>query len=70
MTQGEGIFPCVLDNPEDNTSRVVYADWLEEHSDPDRAEPIRVEMELPRLAPWSGCRKQAGLCRARHESGR
>jgi uncharacterized protein (TIGR02996 family) len=51
MTQGEAIFQCILDNPEDDTPRLVYADWLDEHGDPDRAEFIRVQIELARLAP-------------------
>src|SRR5207247_2362789 len=29
--------------PEDNTPRLVLADWLEENGDPDRAEFIRLQ---------------------------
>ena len=34
---------------DDDTPRVVFADWLEEHGDPDRAEFIRAQCELERL---------------------
>jgi uncharacterized protein (TIGR02996 family) len=34
--------------PDDDTPRLVYADWLEEHGDRDRAEFIRVQIELAR----------------------
>jgi uncharacterized protein (TIGR02996 family) len=38
----------IVDNPDDDTPRLIYADWLEEHGDP-RAEFIRVQCELARL---------------------
>jgi uncharacterized protein (TIGR02996 family) len=37
------------DNPEDDTPRLVLADWLEDHGDPDRAQFIRVQCRLARL---------------------
>jgi uncharacterized protein (TIGR02996 family) len=42
----------VLDRPDDDTPRLVYADWLEEHGDEiaqARAELIRAQCELERL---------------------
>lgn len=38
----------IVQNPEDMTPRLIYADWLEERGDP-RGEFIRVQMELHRL---------------------
>jgi uncharacterized protein (TIGR02996 family) len=35
--------------PDDDTPRLVAADWLEEHGDPDRAAFIRIQCELARL---------------------
>lgn len=32
--------------PDDDAPRLVYADWLDEHGQPDRAELIRVQVEL------------------------
>jgi uncharacterized protein (TIGR02996 family) len=35
--------------PDDDAPRLIYADWLQDHGDPDRAEFIRVQCELARL---------------------
>jgi uncharacterized protein (TIGR02996 family) len=46
-------------NPDDDTPRLVYADWLEDHGDPDRAELIRAQVELARApAPRSRTRRR------------
>jgi len=49
----EGLLRAIRDDPEDDSLRLVYADWLEEHGQPERAELIRVQIELGRrpLAP-------------------
>src|SRR5689334_12337700 len=39
---------AVINNPDDDTPRLVYADWLEEHDQPERAEFIRLQVELAR----------------------
>jgi uncharacterized protein (TIGR02996 family) len=39
----------IKEHPEDDTPRLVYADWLEENGDADRAEFIRLQCELERL---------------------
>jgi uncharacterized protein (TIGR02996 family) len=36
----------ILANPEDDTPRLVYADWLDEHGAEERADLIRVQCEL------------------------
>jgi uncharacterized protein (TIGR02996 family) len=36
----------IILHPDDDTPRLVYADWLDEHGDPDRAEFIRIQCEL------------------------
>src|SRR5262245_45314630 len=48
MAEDEGFLKAILASPEDDTLRLVYADWLEEHDDP-RGEFIRVQSELARL---------------------
>lgn len=37
---------AILDNPEDDTVRLVYSDWLEEHGDQDRSEFIRAQIDV------------------------
>jgi uncharacterized protein (TIGR02996 family) len=49
MSEREALLRAVLADPEDDAPRLVYADWLEEHGDPDRAEFIRVQCELARM---------------------
>jgi uncharacterized protein (TIGR02996 family) len=51
MTDDQGLFQAILDNPDDNAVRLVYADWLEEHGQPARADFIRVQVELAHLPP-------------------
>src|SRR5262249_20802400 len=40
---------AILENPDDDTPRLVYADWLEERDDP-RGEFIRVQCRLARMS--------------------
>ncbi len=46
-----GLEAAVIADDEDDLPRLVYADWLEEHDDPDRAEFIRVQCRLGELSP-------------------
>jgi uncharacterized protein (TIGR02996 family) len=43
----------ILNNPEDDTTRLVFADWLEEHDQVAHAELIRIQCELARLSKRS-----------------
>lgn len=49
MSHHSGFLQAILDAPEDDTPRLVYADWLEDNRQPERAEFIRVQIELARL---------------------
>jgi uncharacterized protein (TIGR02996 family) len=40
----------IRENPEDDAARLVFADWLEDNDDPDRAEFIRLQVRLARLS--------------------
>lgn len=33
MTQEEAFMRAIVQNPDDNTQRLIYADWLDEHND-------------------------------------
>jgi uncharacterized protein (TIGR02996 family) len=44
-----GFLSTILDNPDDDTPRLVCADWLDEQGENARAEFIRVQCELARL---------------------
>lgn len=50
-SDGETLFRAVCASPADDTPRLVYADWLEEHGDPARAEFIRLQCEAWAIGP-------------------
>jgi uncharacterized protein (TIGR02996 family) len=49
MTHDNAFRRDIIENPDDDTPRLVYADWLDEHGQPERAEFIRVQCELARM---------------------
>jgi uncharacterized protein (TIGR02996 family) len=51
MSCEDAFFEAIRDDPPDDTPRLVYADWLEENGDPERAEFIRLQCELARMDP-------------------
>src|SRR5690349_13768071 len=50
MTPDEAFLQAILEDPED-APRLIYADWLEDNGESDRAEFIRTQVERERLAP-------------------
>src|SRR5262245_33286356 len=46
MSDRDTFLRAIRANPDDDTLRLVFADWLDEHNDPARAEFIRVQVEL------------------------
>src|SRR5581483_4085694 len=51
MTDRDALYRAILANPDDDTARLVYADWLDENGRPEEAELIRVECRLEAAAP-------------------
>lgn len=49
MSEQQAILYAICAQPDDDTARLVYADWLQENGDEARAEFIRVQIELARL---------------------
>lgn len=49
MDEGAILHRNILLDPADDTARLVYADWLEEHGDEERAEFIRKQIRLMRM---------------------
>jgi uncharacterized protein (TIGR02996 family) len=62
MTHDEAFLQAIIENPDDDTPRLVYADWLDEHGDADRAEFIRVQC-LQASLPWDDDRQSELLAR-------
>src|SRR5687768_1025238 len=46
MGEREALLRTVCENPDDDLPRLVFADWLDEHGEPERAEFIRIQIEL------------------------
>src|SRR5262245_11034376 len=44
MRDADALLAAVLADPESDAPRLVYADWLQEHGDPDRAEFVRLQI--------------------------
>jgi uncharacterized protein (TIGR02996 family) len=51
MTHNEAFHLAILEEPEQDAPRLIYADWLEEHGQADRADFIRTQCRLATLAP-------------------
>src|SRR5689334_13851092 len=45
MDDRSALLAAIVAAPDDDAPRLVYADWLDEHGDPDRAEFIRHQIE-------------------------
>src|SRR5262245_35217759 len=49
MSDEEALLAAIAAHPEEDTPRLAYADWLDEHDQPIRAEFIRVQVEVTRV---------------------
>ena len=48
MTRDD-LLQAIIENPDDDALRLVFADWFEDHGELERAEFIRVQIELAKL---------------------
>src|SRR5262245_28716208 len=46
MREREALVAAVCETPDDDAPRLVFADWCEEHGEPERAEFIRLQLRL------------------------
>jgi uncharacterized protein (TIGR02996 family) len=65
MTYEEAFLQAIRESPSDDAPRLIYADWLEEHRQADRAEFIRVQC---RLAGLTESHPEASLLSSRAET--
>ena len=52
LSQHEAFLRAIFDAPDDDTPRLVYADFLQENGEEEHAELIRVQCELARLPSY------------------
>lgn len=50
-SDGNALLATILNEPADDTARLVYADFLQENGEEDRAEFVRVQVELSTFDP-------------------
>jgi uncharacterized protein (TIGR02996 family) len=48
MSDADALLAAIRAAPDDDAPRLIYADWLEEHGQPERAEFIRLQVLLAR----------------------
>jgi uncharacterized protein (TIGR02996 family) len=58
MNERAALLKAICENPDDDTPRLVFADWLQEHGEEERAEFIRVQCEVARLRADDGRRDE------------
>src|SRR5262249_35686370 len=49
MTHADAFLEAIAEEPHKDDLRLIYADWLEDNGDPDRAEFIRVQIRLAKM---------------------
>ena len=49
MSERDAFLRAICETPDDDTPRLVFADWLQENGDEPRAEFIRLQIELERM---------------------
>lgn len=49
MNERAALLRAICEQPDDDTVRLAFADWLEEHGEAERGEFIRLQMELVHL---------------------
>src|SRR6476619_554029 len=67
MSDDAALLAAIRAAPADDAPRLIYADWLDEHGRPERAEFIRVQCELARRDDPALRRREADLLAAHHD---
>ncbi len=62
MSEEAAFLEALKANPADDTARLVYADWLDEHDEPAKAEYLRVVAKLNH-AGQDNIREQSDVAR-------
>jgi uncharacterized protein (TIGR02996 family) len=52
MNTKDAILAQIIDEPGDDLPRMVFADWCDDHGDPDRADFIRAQLRLAKMPAW------------------
>src|SRR5215216_3273134 len=76
MTDRDALYRAILAHPDDDTPRLVYADWLQENDRPEEAEFIRLGCRLDATPPdhpdypeWLARQEELTIWLATHAPG-
>lgn len=61
MSDERALLAAIWEHPHEDTPRLMYADWLQENGQPERAEFIRVQCELAQFGEWDDSPRKAEL---------
>ncbi len=65
----ENFIQDIIEHPEDDAPRLIFADWLDENGEPERAELIRVQIRLAELKPGPEEHRKASSMLERYRKG-
>jgi uncharacterized protein (TIGR02996 family) len=68
MSDATALLAAIRAAPDDDAPRLIYADWLDEHGQPERAEFIRVQIELARHDSPTLRQREAALLAEHHDA--
>jgi uncharacterized protein (TIGR02996 family) len=60
MSDGDALLRAILEDPEDDAPRLIYADWLDGVGECDRAEIIRLQIRIAGMGLSNGGIRKAG----------
>ena len=61
MSDELALLTAIIAHPDEDTPRLIFADWLDENGHPERAEFVRVQIEMDRL-PEKPRRRATASC--------
>ena len=67
MSDAAALLAAIRARPKDDAPRLVYADWLDEYGDPDRARLIRAQVAVARPSASPEDDDASPLARLRHD---
>lgn len=65
MTDRDALLAAILSDPNDDTPRLIFADWLEDRGETERSEFIRIQIELARSQAFGPEHKNSLICGCR-----
>jgi uncharacterized protein (TIGR02996 family) len=67
VSEREAFLKAIAAVPDDDTARLAFADWLDEHGDPDRAEFVRLQIRRARFG-GKPCARETELFAAHRDT--